>query len=142
MEEKKGFIAEFKEFIARGNVLDMAVGIIIGTAFTAIVNSLVDDIIMPIIGYFIGGMSFESYKVTLPAIAGNDPAIITYGTFIQTIIYFLLVSLSVFLLIKGINKFRRTEEEEPEETPEEEPSAELQMLSEIRDLLKEQNEKK
>ena len=139
MEEKKGFIAEFKEFISRGSVLDMAVGIIIGTAFTAIVNSLVDDIVMPFIGYLIGGVSFESYKLTLPAIAGNDPAVIAYGSFIQTIINFLLIALVIFLMIKGINKLHK-KEEEAEEDPA--PSDELKTLTEIRDLLKAQAEQK
>lgn len=139
MEKKKGFWAEFKEFIARGSVMDMAVGIIIGTAFTAIVNSLVNDIIMPFVGYLIGGVSFESFKVTLPAIAGNEPAVIAYGTFIQTVINFLLIALVIFLLVKGINKLHRNAEEEAaEEAPE--PSEELKTLTEIRDLLKAQNE--
>ena len=139
MEEKKGFIAEFKEFISRGSVLDMAVGIIIGTAFTAIVNSLVDDIVMPFIGYLIGGVSFESYKLTLPASAGNEPAVIAYGSFIQTIINFLLIALVIFLMIKGINKLHK-KEEQAEEDPA--PSDELKTLTEIRDLLKAQAEQK
>lgn len=138
MEEKKGFWGEFKEFIARGNVLDMAVGIIVGAAFTAIVNSLVNDIIMPFIGYIIGGVSFTSFKLTLPAIAGNDPAVIAYGSFIQAVINFLLIALVVFLIIKGINKIhRKPEEEAVEEEPA--PSDELKTLTEIRDLLKEQS---
>lgn len=138
MEKKKGFWAEFKEFISRGSVMDMAVGIIVGTAFTAIVNSLVNDILMPFIGYIIGGVSFESFKLTLPSITGGDPAVIAYGTFIQTVINFLIIALVIFLLIKGINKLHRTEEppEEPEE--ETEPSEELKTLTEIRDLLKAQ----
>ena len=139
MEEKKGFIAEFKEFISRGNVIDLAVGVIIGTAFTAIVNSLVDDIVMPIIGYLIGGVSFESFKATLPAIAGNDPAVIAYGAFIQAVINFLLIALVVFCVIKAINKVQKKKEEEPAEEPA--PSEELKTLTEIRDLLKEQSNK-
>lgn len=139
MEKKKGFWAEFREFISRGNVVDMAVGVIIGTAFTAIVNSLVKDIVMPAIGYLIGGMSFESYKLTLPAIAGGEPAVIAYGTFIQTVINFILIALVIFLVIKGINKLHHKEEEEP--APEE-PSEELKTLTEIRDLLKAQAEDK
>ena len=139
MEEKKGFIAEFKEFISRGNVIDLAVGVIIGTAFTAIVNSLVDDIVMPIIGYLIGGVSFESFKATLPAIAGNDPAVIAYGAFIQAVINFLLIALVVFCVIKAINKMQKKKEEEPAEEPA--PSEELKTLTEIRDLLKEQSNK-
>lgn len=143
-EEKKGFIAEFKEFISRGNVMDMAVGIIIGTAFTAIVTSLVGDIISPAIGYLIGGIDFSRFAVTFPSIAGLEPAEIKYGMFIQTIINFLITAFAVFCLIKGINKLSRKKEEE-EETEEEaeeaaqpEPSAEELLLTEIRDLLKEQ----
>ena len=139
MEEKKGFIAEFKEFISRGSVIDLAVGVIIGTAFTAIVNSLVNDIVMPFIGYLIGGMSFESYKLTLPAIAGNEPAVIAYGAFIQAIINFLLIALVIFCVIKAINKLHKKEEKK-EEAPA--PSDEVKMLTEIRDLLKAQSEKK
>ena len=139
MEEKKGFIAEFKEFISRGSVIDLAVGVIIGTAFTAIVNSLVDDIVMPILGYLIGGVSFESFKATLPAIAGNDPAVIAYGSFIEAIINFLLISLVIFCVIKAINKFHKKEEKK-EEAPA--PSEELKTLTEIRDLLKAQSEQK
>lgn len=93
---------------------------------------------MPFIGYIIGGVSFESFKLTLPSITGGDPAVIAYGTFIQTVINFLIIALVIFLLIKGINKLHRTEEspEEPEE--ETEPSEELKTLTEIRDLLKAQ----
>lgn len=140
MEEKKGFIAEFKEFISRGSVIDLAVGVIIGTAFTAIVNSLVNDMVMPFIGYLIGGVSFESFKLTLPAIAGNEPAVIAYGAFIQAIINFLLVAIVVFCLIKAINKVYKKKEEEKAEDPA--PSDELKTLTEIRDLLKAQSEKK
>lgn len=140
-EEKKGFIAEFKEFISRGNVMDMAVGIIIGTAFTAIVTSLVGDIISPAIGYIIGGIDFSKFAVTFPSIAGLDPAEIKYGMFIQTVVNFLITAFAVFCLIKGINKLSRKKEEEveeEEEAAEPEPSAEELLLTEIRDLLKEQ----
>ena len=101
MKETKGLIAEFKEFISRGNVLDMAVGIIIGAAFTAIVTSLVNDIIMPIVGVIIGGIDFSSLKVAV------GTASINYGVFIQAIINFLLIALTVFLLIKAISKAQR-----------------------------------
>ena len=137
--EKKGFVAEFKEFISRGNVIDMAVGIVIGSAFTAIVNSLVDDIVMPAIGYLIGGMNFEDFKIKLPEppIPGMDAATINYGVFIQTLINFLVIALVIFLMLKGINKLRRKSEEAEEEP---EPSAELTTLEEIRDLLKASSE--
>ena len=101
MKETKGIIAEFKAFIARGNVLDMAVGIIIGSAFTAIVTSLVNDIIMPIVGVIIGGIDFSGLKVTVGSAAIN------YGVFIQAIINFLLIALTVFIIIKALSKAKR-----------------------------------
>ena len=128
MKETKGFIAEFKAFIARGNVLDMAVGIIIGSAFTAIVTSLVNDIIMPIVGVIIGGIDFSGLKVTVGSAA------ISYGVFIQAIINFLLIALTVFIIIKALSKAKRKQTEEPvEEEPA--PTPEVELLTEIRDLL-------
>ena len=123
MKETKGFIAEFKAFIARGNVLDMAVGIIIGSAFTVIVTSLVNDIIMPIVGAIIGGIDFSGLKVTVGSSAIN------YGLFIQAIINFLLIALTVFIIIKALSKAEEPAEEEPAPTPE------VELLTEIRDLL-------
>ena len=143
-KEKKGFIAEFKEFISRGNVLDMAVGIIIGAAFTAIVTSLVDDILSPAIGYLIGGINFSDFSYTFPALLeGMEPAEIKYGVFIQAVISFLLTALAVFCLLKVINKLNRKKPEEPaEEEPaaEPEPTKEELLLTEIRDLLKDQQQ--
>ena len=128
MKETKGFIAEFKAFIARGNVLDMAVGIIIGSAFTAIVTSLVNDIIMPIVGVIIGGIDLSGLKVTVGSAAIN------YGAFIQAIINFLLIALTVFIIIKALSKAKRKQAEEPvEEEPA--PTPEVELLTEIRDLL-------
>mgnify|MGYP001737590900 FL=1 len=128
MKETKGFIAEFKAFIARGNVLDMAVGIIIGSAFTAIVTSLVNDIIMPIVGVIIGGIDFSGLKATVGSSAIN------YGLFIQAIINFLLIALTVFIIIKALSKAKRKQTEEPvEEEPA--PTPEVELLTEIRDLL-------
>ena len=98
---------EFKKFISRGNVLDMAVGIIMGSAFTAIVTSLVNDILTPLIGLIIGGIDFSSLSITIGS------ASIAYGSFIQAIINFLLVALSLFLIVKGINKFHFKKEEKP-----------------------------
>lgn len=100
-------LKEFKKFISRGNVLDMAVGIIMGSAFTAIVTSLVNDILTPLIGLIIGGIDFSALSITI----GN--ASIAYGSFIQAIINFLLVALSLFLIVKGINKFHVRKEEKP-----------------------------
>lgn len=147
MEKKKGFVAEFKEFISRGNVLDMAVGVIIGGAFGKISTSLVNDVIMPAISMLTGGIDFSSWKVVLKAaVAGVDGVIdpatevaIRYGTFLATILDFLIIAFAVFCLIKGINAFRRkkTEPEEPAApAPEPEPSNEEKLLTEIRDLLK------
>ena len=128
MKETKGFIAEFKAFIARGNVLDMAVGIIIGSAFTAIVTSLVNNIIMPIVGVIIGGIDFSGLKVPVGSAAIN------YGVFIQAIINFLLIALTVFIIIKALSKAKRKQAEEPvEEEPA--PTPEVELLTEIRDLL-------
>ena len=138
--EKKGgkLIAEFKEFISRGSVMDLAVGVIVGGAFTAIVNSLVDDIVMPIISLITGGIDFSSLKVTLKLPEGLvdvEPATINYGLFIQNIVNFLLTAIVIFLLVKGINAFRKKKDEEPEPEPEPEPSDEVKLLTEIRDAL-------
>ena len=105
-------IKEFKEFIAKGNVMDLAVGVIIGGAFQAIVNSLVNDILMPIIGVITGGIDFSGLAITV------GEASINYGMFIQNIIYFLIVAWVIFLVVKAINKMRRTSEEEAEEKAE------------------------
>lgn len=122
---------EFKEFISRGNVMDMAVGIIIGGAFTAIVSSLVADIITPIIGMLMGGIDFSSLAVTVGS------ANLTYGNFIQAIINFLLVAWVLFMIVKAMNKMKRQEEEKPAE-PEApaEPPEDIVLLREIRDSLK------
>ena len=125
-------VKEFKEFISKGNVMDMAVGIIIGGAFTAIVNSLVESILMPIIGVISGGMSVADMSVTV----GN--AVIGYGAFIQAIIDFLLVALVLFFIIKALNKAKAAAAKEEEEAPAEpeEVPADIALLTEIRDLLK------
>ena len=122
---------EFKEFISRGNVMDMAVGIIIGGAFTAIVSSLVADIITPIIGMLMGGVDFSSLAVTVGS------ANLTYGNFIQAVINFLLVAWVLFMIVKAMNKMKRKEEEKPAE-PEApaEPPEDIVLLREIRDSLK------
>ena len=132
MEVKREMVKEFKEFISKGNVMDMAVGIIIGGAFTAIVNSLVESILMPIIGVISGGMSVADMSVTV----GN--AVIGYGAFIQAIIDFLLVALVLFFIIKALNKAKAAAAKEEEEAPAEpeEVPADIALLTEIRDLLK------
>ncbi len=135
------FINEFKEFAMKGNVVDMAVGVIIGGAFGKIVSSLVDDVIMPPIGWLIGGVNFSDLKVTLPAkeIAegvSTQAATICYGNFLQTLLDFLIVAWCIFIIVKGINKMKKQEEPAPEPPAAPEPSAEEKLLTEIRDLLK------
>ena len=138
--EKKGIVSEFKEFITRGNVMDMAVGIIIGGAFTAIVQSLVNDLLMPVIGALFGGIDFSTLKYVVRAAdeaAGIEEAAIKYGSFIHAIVNFLLIAIVIFLLVKGINKMRRKKEEPaPAPAPDPEPSEEVKLLTEIRDALK------
>ena len=136
-------IQEFKDFAVKGNAVDMAVGVIIGGAFGKIVTSIVDDIIMPPIGWLIGGVNFSDLKVTLPQveIPGLEklaPATINYGNFIQTLIDFVIIALCVFLLVKGITKLTRKKKEEEAAAPPTppEPTKEELLLTEIRDLLK------
>lgn len=133
----KKFIQEFKEFSMRGNVMDMAVGVVMGTAFSAIVTSLVKDIIMPLIGLLTGGLDFPNLSVTL-----LGKAVLTYGSFIQSVFNFLMISLSIFLMVKFANKvssLRQRQNEQKEKVLE--PSKEELLLTEIRDLLKKQAEK-
>ncbi len=131
MMEKKGLIKEFKEFISRGNVMDMAVGVIIGGAFTAIVNSLVNDILMPIIGGLLAGVDFTERAATI------GTATITYGNFIQNTINFLIIAWVVFTIVRTLNRMKSKEEEAaaPASAPEE-PSEEILLLREIRDSLR------
>lgn len=150
-KKKKGIISEFKEFISRGSVVDMAVGIIIGTAFTAIVSSLVADIFMPLLGILTNGISFSDLKVVLsPAVIEEGTlkvlkpeSSINYGIFIEKIINFLLVAVAVFSMIKVINTVKNKAEalkkKQEEEIVEEEVAAvdpQIELLTEIRDLLK------
>ena len=132
MEKGKGLLAEFKAFINKGNVVDLAVGVIIGAAFGAIINSLVDDMIMPFVGMILAGVNFNDFGITIPW--GNHPYI-NFGSFIQAVIVFLITALCVFALIKVIGIFYKKEKKDPEPTKEE------KLLMEIRDLLKEQNKK-
>lgn len=126
----KSLLNEFKAFAMRGNVVDLAVGIIIGAAFGKIVTSLVNDIIMPPIGFILGGYDFKNYKFSLPAILGREAVEIKYGMFLNNVIDFMIVAFSVFLLIKLNNKLK-SKEEKPK-TP-----ADVVLLTEIRDILKE-----
>lgn len=134
---------EFKAFAVKGNAVDMAVGVIIGGAFGKIVSSIVNDIIMPPIGWLIGGVNFSDLKFELPTVKiGSETmqaATINYGAFIQTIIDFVIIAFCVFLLVKGINKLSSLKKKEEEAKPAEEPkpTKEELLLTEIRDLLKE-----
>ena len=138
---------EFKKFIARGNVLEMAVGLIMAVYFGAIIKSLVDDIIMPPIGMLLGGIDFSELKIVIqegvPAVLDATGAIMTpevsevaikYGNFINTVITFLIVSFAIFMVLKGYNRLKKKEEEAPAAPPK--PTKEEQLLTEIRDLLK------
>ena len=130
-----GMMKEFKEFAVKGNVIDMAVGIIIGAAFGKIVSSFVADVIMPPIGLLVGGINFSNLAITLKEATGDIPAVVIgYGKFIQTAVDFTIIAFAIFIAIKGINSLKRKEEEAPQAPPE--PSAQEVLLSEIRDLLK------
>lgn len=130
-------VKEFKEFAMRGSVVDLAVGVVIGGAFGRIVSSLVDDVIMPPIGYITGGVDFGQLKWVLKAAneaQGVEEVSIAYGNFINSLVQFLIVAFCIFLLIKVINSMKRKEEAAPEAPPA--PSKEEVLLTEIRDLLK------
>lgn len=128
-----GMLKEFREFAVKGNVVDMAVGIIIGAAFGKIVSSLVSDVVTPPLGYFIGGVDFTKLAYTLPALVeGGESVTVRYGVFLQTLFDFIIVAFAIFLLVKLINRLKRTEEAAPPAAP---PRQEV-LLEEIRDLLK------
>ncbi|HPG21663.1 MAG TPA: large-conductance mechanosensitive channel protein MscL [Amaricoccus sp.] len=131
-----GMLKEFRDFIARGNVMDMAVGIIMGAAFTAIVTSLVDDLVNPLIGFFVGGIDFSDQVIRFGE--GENAATFRYGNFINAVIKFAIVAWVVFLLVKGVNKIKEAAMAAVEEPEPEEPDApsQEQLLTEIRDILK------
>lgn len=130
-----GMMSEFKDFAMRGNVVDMAVGIIIGAAFGKIVSSFVSDVVMPPLGVLIGGVDFTNLAFTIQeASEGVEAVTIKYGQFIQTVFDFLIVAFAIFIAIKAMNSLKKKEEEAPAAPPE--PSAEEKLLTEIRDLLK------
>ncbi|PIY93513.1 MAG: large conductance mechanosensitive channel protein MscL [Candidatus Magasanikbacteria bacterium CG_4_10_14_0_8_um_filter_32_14] len=125
-------LKEFKKFAMKGNVVDMAIGVVIGGAFGKIVTSLVNDIIMPPIGALTGGMDFSKLSITLKKATDTAEAVtLNYGTFINTVLDFVIISFSIFIVIKQINKFKKKEEAKPKET-----SEEVKLLQEIRDELK------
>ncbi|MFH0342831.1 MAG: large-conductance mechanosensitive channel protein MscL [Chromatiales bacterium] len=128
-------LQEFKAFAMRGNVVDMAVGIIIGAAFGKIVSSFVEDVIMPPIGFLVGGVDFSDLAITLQAAAGEVPAVtLNYGKFIQTVFDFAIVAFAIFIAIKAMNAMKKQEQTPAEPPP---PSKEELLLTEIRDLIKE-----
>ena len=131
-----GMMQEFKAFAMRGNVVDMAVGIVIGGAFGKIVSSFVADVVMPPIGLIIGGVDFANLAFTIKAVVGDAAAVtINYGKFIQTLFDFLIIAFAIFMVIRGMNSLKKKEEEAP--APPAEPPKEEVLLTEIRDLLKE-----
>jgi large conductance mechanosensitive channel len=128
-------MSEFKSFSMRGNVVDMAVGIVIGGAFGKIVSSFVNDVLMPPIGMMMGGVDFSELAVVLKEASGEASAVtLNYGIFIQTVLDFLIIAFAIFMVIKAMNNMKKKEEEAPAEPPK--PSAEVELLTEIRDSLK------
>ncbi|WP_434929851.1 large-conductance mechanosensitive channel protein MscL [Shewanella sp. HL-SH5] len=126
---------EFKDFAVKGNVVDMAVGIVIGASFGKIVTALVAGVIMPPIGVLLGGVNFTDLAIVVKDAVGDAPAVvISYGAFIQTVIDFTLIALAIFVIVKGINKLKKKEQAEPKAPPA--PNAQEILLTEIRDLLK------
>ena len=138
-----GLIKEFKEFAMRGNVLDMAVGIVIGGAFGKIVSSFVEDILMPPIGVLLGGVNFSDLQIVFKQAVMDGENVVTpevalrYGNFIQVIFDFLIIAFAIFMLLKAVNKFNKKKEEAP--AAPEAPPADVQLLTEIRDLLQKKN---
>jgi large conductance mechanosensitive channel len=130
-----GMAKEFKEFAMKGNMLDMAIGIVIGAAFGKIVSSVVADVLMPPLGLLLGGVNFTALKLTLKEAVGETAAVtLNYGAFLQTVVDFVIVAFAIFLMIKGINSMRKKQEEAPA-APAPPPNQEV-LLAEIRDLLK------
>lgn len=136
---KSSFVKEFKDFAVKGNAVDMAVGVIIGGAFGKIVSSIVNDLIMPPIGWLIGGIDFKDLKYDMPVNPlneGGEPVSIAYGNFIQTCLDFFIIAFCVFLLVRALMKLSRKKEEPAAPAAPAEPSAEVKLLTEIRDALK------
>lgn len=130
-----GMMSEFKDFAMRGNVVDMAVGIVIGGAFGKIVSSFVNDVLMPPIGMMMGGVDFSDLAVVLKEASGDVAAVtLNYGSFIQTVVDFIIIAFAIFMVIKAMNNLKKKEEEAPAAPPK--PSAEVELLTEIRDSLK------
>ncbi len=129
------FLSEFKEFAMKGNVVDLAVGVIIGGAFGKIVSSFVGDVVMPLLGLLVGGVNFTDLAITLKAAEGDIPAVVLkYGAFLQTVFDFVIIALAIFIAIKAMNKLKRKQDDAPAAPPA--PSAQEVLLTEIRDILK------
>ena len=140
LNKAKGTLTAFKEFISKGNVVDMAVGVVIGAAFGKIVTSLVEDIIMPLVGIVAGGIDFSGLSLKIGATEGNQ-AILAYGNFIQSIVDFLIVAFCIFMVVRLFDKLKTSVKKEEDKAAEEEPPAkseEVKLLEDIRDLLKKQ----
>jgi large conductance mechanosensitive channel len=134
-ERTMSMIKEFRDFAMRGNVVDMAVGIVIGAAFGKIVTSFVNDVLMPPIGVMLGGVDFSDLSMTLKEASGEVAAVtLNYGSFVQTVVDFVIIAFAIFMVIKAMNTLKKKEEAAPAEPPK--PSAEETLLAEIRDLLK------
>jgi large conductance mechanosensitive channel len=130
-------MSEFRDFAMRGNVVDMAVGIVIGGAFGKIVTSFVNDVLMPPIGMMIGGVDFRDLAITLKEASGEVAAVtLNYGSFIQTVIDFIIIAFAIFMVVKAMNRLKKKEEEAPPAPPK--PSEEVTLLTQIRDLLEKQ----
>ena len=135
-------IKEFREFAMRGNVVDLAVGVVIGAAFGKIVSSLVGDLVMPVLGLLTGGINFSDMAITLKPAVGDTPAVLfAYGKFAQNVLDFLIIAFVIFLVVKLINRLKRHHEAQKAATPPPTPPVEQQLLTEIRDLLKAQQQK-
>ena len=144
--KSKGFISDFKKFAMRGNVIDMAVAVVMGTAFNKIISSLVNDVVMPAIGALMGGINFTDLKYVIsPAVVENNEEIveaaIKYGMFIQSVVDFLIIAFSMFIVIKLVALMSRKKEQAEEEAPPPPKPDDVVLLEEIRDLLKEKNDK-
>ena len=127
-------MSEFKEFAMRGNVVDMAVGIVIGGAFGKIVSSFVADVLMPLIGLLLGGIDFTQLSFDLQPLEASEPVTVNYGIFLQSFVDFLIIAFAIFMMVKAMNAFRKKDDEAPPEEPEK-PSEEVVLLTEIRDAL-------
>ena len=145
--KSKGFISDFKKFAMRGNVIDMAVAVVMGTAFNKIISSLVNDVVMPAIGALMGGINFTDLKYVIsPAVVENNEEIVAeaaikYGMFIQSVVDFLIIAFSMFIVIKLVALMSRKKEQAEEEAPPPPKPDDVVLLEEIRDLLKEKNDK-